>query len=95
MHDESRSSRHERTQGQAALEGVLALQRALQERLRLPEPAGEARPAGRSLWQTLNLERVARRLIQTAHMAAAEHVMGRADRLLRRREELRRQAKAG
>ncbi len=41
-----------------------------------PAPA-TARTNGRSVWQRLNMEQVARRLIHTARLAAGEHAMAR------------------
>lgn len=40
-----------------------------------------------SAWDRLNMEGIARRLIQTARMAAAEHVMHRVADAARRRDE--------
>jgi hypothetical protein len=44
---------------------------------------------GTHLWQRLNMEAVARRVIQTARSAAAEHTLQRAEEVIRHRDWLR------
>ena len=46
-----------------------------------------SRAAGSALWERLDMERVARRVIQTARIATAEHAMQRVERAVRLRDE--------
>jgi hypothetical protein len=51
-----------------------------------PSPPGRRSSTDGRLWQRLNMDRVARRLIQTAQMAAAEHAMSRLQEAIRQRD---------
>ena len=42
---------------------------------------------GQAIWQRLDLDRIARRLIQTARIAAGEHALQRAEELIRLRDQ--------
>ena len=53
---------------------------------RLIEQVGQ-RPSGSALWDRLDMERVARRVIQTARIATAEHAMQRVEQAVRLRDE--------
>ena len=46
------------------------------------------RPAGGALWQRLDMERIARRVIQTARIAAAERLLHQAGEAIRQRDAL-------
>jgi len=51
-------------------------------------PTAPTPGVGTHLWQRLNMEAVARRVIQTARAAAAEHTLQRAEEVIRRRDQL-------
>jgi hypothetical protein len=56
---------------------------------RLIEQVSHAAPQATdsSLWERLDMERVARRVIQVARIATAEHAMQRVERAVRLRDE--------
>jgi len=54
----------------------------------MPDGSAPGAPgAAGSLWQRLDMEGIARRLIQTARIAAGEHMLKRAEDAIRRRDQ--------